>query len=240
MRHKILAYSLKYDGNYDKIVRAIRRNETYEKPVYKGNYITLGEKDYPKSLMQLLKPPLILYYKGDISLLSRKCVSIVGSRRAKSYGIQETRKLVNSLSSDVVIVSGMALGIDSVAHNSAIGNSHKTIAVLGSGINYVYPKSNQHLYTKLCQHHLVISEYPDYTTPKPYFFPFRNRIIAALGECLYVMQASMKSGTMLSVNDALDLNKEVYVLPYRINDIDGEGCNYLIQQGANILMYENE
>lgn len=240
MRERILYFSIKYAGNYDKILSAINSNRPHEAVEYNGNYLTIIDEHYPKRLLALNKPPLILYYHGNITLLERKAVSIVGSRNAQTYASEQTNKLIKSFKEDLVIVSGMAKGIDSVAHISAIKNGLKTIAVLGSGINYVYPKANQQLYTNLCANHLVISEFPNITVPKPYFFPFRNRIIAALGLELYVMQANIKSGTMLTVNEALELNRDIYVLPYRIDDQHGAGCNLLIEQGANIILTNSE
>ncbi len=131
----------------------------------------------------------------------------------------------------------MAKGIDTYAHIGSMKHG-KTIAVLGSGINFIYPKSNEKLYNDLADNHLIISEYPDMCIPRPYYFPFRNRIIAALASKVYVTQASIRSGTMITVNEALELNKDIYVLPYRIDDYFGSGCNYLIQQGANLILNE--
>lgn len=237
MRKQILYYAIKYDGNYDKIHKAIERNESIQETTYTGDYVTILDLEYPDKLLELNKPPYILFYKGDITLLKQSAIGIVGSRDAKSYAISMTKKFVSTLQNNI-IVSGMAKGIDTVAHQSALLFKHRTIAVLGSGINYIYPYENKNLYHYLAKHELVISEYPNNVKPKPYYFPFRNRIIAALSDELYVMQASLRSGTLLTVNDALELNRDIYVLPYRINDKEGKGCNMLIQQGANIIMDE--
>lgn len=238
MRRRLLYYVIKYAGNYDRVTRALKNNEKYHTIKCRDNYISIYDDIYPKSLLALKKPPYILFYKGDINLINQKASAVVGSRKACNYGIVYTEKLSAKLAKQEVVVSGMAKGIDTYAHLAAIKHGH-SIAVLGSGINYVYPKSNQQLYLQLCKNHLVISEYPNMTIPKPYYFPFRNRIIAALANKVYVTQASMRSGTMLTVNEALELNKDVYVLPYRVNDYFGGGCNYLIQQGANLIMAED-
>lgn len=238
MRKKILAYALKYEGNYDKIHKAIKHDEFFESVQYKGEYVTRYDDEYPKSLLQLNKPPYILFYKGNVALLKEASIGVVGSRRAIRYAIEVTQSFI-AKQEQTTIVSGMAKGIDTIAHKAAISNGHQTIAVLGCGIDFVYPYENESLYNYLSINHLVISEYPSAIKPKPYFFPFRNRIIAALSDTLYVMQANLRSGTLLTVNEALELNKDVYVLPYRIDDKSGMGCNMLIQQGANMLMAED-
>ena len=238
MRKRVLYYAIKYSGDYNNIKRAIENNEYYKIVKTNSKYLTIYDQPYPNSLLQLKRPPFILFYKGDISLLNYPAVSIVGSRKMTFYGSKYTKVLTQKLKKDRVIVSGMAAGIDAVAHLEAVTKG-KTIAVLGCGINYIYPKSNTNLYNNLSLNHLIVSEYPDTLPPKPYFFPFRNRIIAALGESVYVMQASLRSGTMLTVNEALELNKSIYVLPYRIDDSEGFGCNYLIQQGANVILIDD-
>ncbi|NLC54674.1 MAG: DNA-protecting protein DprA [Erysipelothrix sp.] len=238
MRERILYYALKYDGDYNKIAKAILNKESYKKANCKDNFIIIGDKDYPKKLLSLKKPPFILFYKGDIKLLKKEAVAIVGSRKMTLYGKKYTNQIASILSNKYVIVSGLAAGVDSEAHKSSIIKG-KSIAVLGSGINYIYPKSNTNLYNYMQKDNLIISEYPNGVVPKPYYFPFRNRIIAALSKSVVVTQAALRSGTMLTVNEALELNKDIYVLPYSIEDSAGSGCNYLIQQGANIILIED-
>lgn len=238
MRNKILYYAIKYNGDYNKIKKAMINKEPYQIVKTASKFITIYDKVYPDKLKRLNRPPFILFYKGDIELLNKKSVAIVGSRKISLYGHKYTKLICQSLKRDYVIVSGLAAGVDSEAHKEAIKDG-KSIAVLGSGINYIYPKSNTNLYNFMIKDNLIISEYPDNVVPKPYFFPFRNRIIAALSESIFVTQATMRSGTMLTVNEALELNKNVYVLPYRIDDADGRGCNYLIQQGANVILIDD-
>lgn len=238
MRNRILFYAIKYSGDYNKIKKALIKNEPFKKIKCKYNFIVLGDSLYPDNLLRLNKPPFILFYKGDISLLQKSCIGIVGSRRITFYGRKYTKLISENLSKKYVIVSGLAAGVDSEAHRSAIINGN-TIAVLGCGINYVYPKSNINLYKEIIANNLIISEYPNDVVPKPYYFPFRNRIIAALSKSIVVTQAAIRSGTMLTVNEALELNKDVYVIPYSINERAGSGCNYLIQQGANIILIDD-
>ena len=133
------------------------------------------------------------------------------------------------------IVSGLAKGIDSIAHY----NAKKTIAVIGNGLNVYYPYENRQLYELLFDKQLVLSEYPLDVVPLKRHFPFRNRIIAALGQAVIVTQAKEKSGTMLTVNEAINLNRDVYCIPYSYDDESGIGCNLLIQQGANMIIQNN-
>lgn len=238
MRNQILYYAIKYSGDYHKIKNALIKKEYYKKIKCKDKFITIVDKNYPKKLKMLKKPPLIIFYKGDIRLLNKAAIAVVGSRKMSSYGCYYTKEIVRNLSKKYVIVSGLAAGIDAQAHISAIKHG-RTIAVLGCGINYIYPKSNKSLFKKIEENNLIISEYPSQIKPKPYFFPFRNRIIAALGNSVIVSQAKIKSGTMLTVNEALELNKDIYVLPHRIDDYAGSGCNYLIQQGANVILIDD-
>ncbi len=236
-RKLLINYAIKYQGNYSLILKAIKNEEDI---IINNNVdaITILDDDYPTSLKELKYPPFVLFYIGDRSLLNMTKISIVGSRIVNEYGIQCTEVIVDKLNTKYCIVSGLAKGIDALAHEYAL-KKHKTIAVLGSGINYVYPKSNNWLYNILKFDHLIISEYPFICEPRKYYFPWRNRIIAALGEKLIVVQAKENSGTMLSVNEALSLNKEIYVIPHPVDDELGVGCNKLIQEGANILLTED-
>lgn len=238
MRNRILFYALKYNGDYNKIKQALIKNEPYKLIKSDADFIVLRDDNYPKKLLQLKNPPFILFYKGDIKLLNKASIGIVGSRNISAYGSKYTRIVSEILAERYIIVSGLAKGVDREAHLSALKKGH-TIAVLGSGINYIYPKSNSDLYQKLLKNNLIISEYPNFVAPKPYFFPFRNRIIAALSKSIVVTQATMRSGTLLTVNEALELNKDIYVLPYPIDCLNGSGCNYLIQQGANVILIDD-
>ena len=132
----------------------------------------------------------------------------------------------------------MAKGIDAVAHYQAIKNG-RSIGILGCGIDRVYPKENLMLFQLMKDHQLLLSEYPGLVAPHRHHFPFRNRLIAALGSCLIVTEAQIKSGTLLTVNEALELNREVYVVPYNLGN-EESGCNYLIKQGANIITEVND
>lgn len=166
--------------------------------------------------------------------IKEKCISIVGSRIASEYGITCTKKIVKQLSNEYVIVSGLAKGIDAISHEAAINENKHTIGVIGSGLLTHYPRCNEDLYQEMFRHELVISEYPDQVGVRKEHFPWRNRLIAALGEKLIVTEASYKSGTMLTVNEAICLSKEIYVVPYPLSDTES-GCNLLANQGANVI-----
>lgn len=233
MRNYIKNLACLYQGNYAAMVKHCAAKKPVDEFECVSNFITIADEAYPKVLLELEMPPLILFYKGNLSLLSTSCVGVVGSRKPSAYAKDMTKKAVNVLKEKFTILSGMAYGIDAIAHKAAL--SHGTIAVLGSGIDVVYPHEHAHLYHMLCMNHLVISEYPPGTKPQRHFFPFRNRIIACLSKKVYVMSAALRSGTMLTVEEALFLNREVICLPHAIDEISGHGCNMLIAEGASLL-----
>ena len=235
MNRKILiGLSLKYGGNYNRIIQDLDDDIDIASLDYVDNAITILDDIYPDELLDLKYPPLVLYYKGNLNLLNEEKISIVGSRRACDYALSATKLLVEK-NIDKVIVSGLALGIDALAHQEA----KKTIGILGSGINYIYPYQNKYLFKKLEKEGLILSEYPEFIKPYAHHFPFRNRIIAALSDTLYVMQSSKKSGTMTTINEALELNKDIKVLPYDIFNKYGSHNNTLINEGA-LLIEEEE
>lgn len=225
-KNKLISYSFFCEGDYNKIIRAIKADKQIDN-VKIDNCITIFDKEYPKRLFNLKYPPLVLYYKGDLSLLNKDCISVVGSRLPCEYSLKATKGLVNHYE-DKVIISGLAKGIDACAHEYA----RKTIAVLGCGINYIYPICNKELYKKIEKEGLIISEYPDMVRPLAYHFPFRNRIIAGLSNSMYIMESKANSGTMTSLNEALELGIDVKVLPYDIFNEHGYNNNRLLSEGA--------
>ena len=232
-RNELLDYALFCDGNIQKMLQMMKKNEKAPSSEYDGDYITILDEAYPQELLELSVPPLVLFYKGDISLLKGDKISVVGSRIPSRYGCNVTKEICSILSQKATLISGMAKGIDALVHSSCIPFA-KTIGVLGCGIDVIYPKENRSLFREMALTQLIISEYPANVKPEKYHFPVRNRIIAALGNSLVVTEAGMKSGTFLTVNEALGLNKDIYVVPYPLLG-EMSGCNYLIQQGANIL-----
>ncbi len=238
-KQEILAsYSWKYAGDWGKIAIAIRENEPAEVYPPTGNYITIYDAAYPDRLRGLRYPPWVLYYRGDLSLLKRPCVTVIGSRELSQYGKEATERCSALLAKQFVLVSGLARGADGIVHRTAIGAGGKTIGVIGCGMNVRYPRENEYLYRIMERQQLILSEYPDPTGVRKHHFPWRNRILAALGDCVIVTQAAVKSGTSGTVAAALELGREVWCIPYPYDEECGKGCNLLISQGANIL-YED-
>ncbi len=246
MEELVLYFSLKYNGDFQSIYNALINKEQIDEQLksdlkkrVKCHYTTLFSDDYPEALKLINCPPFVLYYYGDLSLVKRKTIGVVGMREMSNYGKEVTETFVSQLIlNDYVIVSGMAKGIDTIAHQCAIDNSGKTIAVLGTGIEYCYPKENMNLYQNLKDSQLVMSEYPFATAPSRKLFPFRNRIVAGLSKCILISEAKVRSGTMITAGYALEQGKEVYCIPGRIGDYDG--CNELIKQGATLLTNVND
>lgn len=240
MRDRILYYALKFKGDYRLICEAILKNKPYQKTIYHGNYITILDEAYPEVLLHLHYRPWILFYEGDLSLLNKTCIAVIGSRIMSDYGCFCTSFLEEYLPVDTVIVSGLAKGVDAYVHKLALKKKRKCIAVLGCGIDVAYPKENQQLYEQIKKEGLIISEYPNGTKPLKYHFPWRNRIIAALSKAVVVVEAKKHSGTMITVNEALTLGIPIYCFPHRINDENGMGCNMLIAQGSNVIITKED
>lgn len=242
MEEILLYFSLKYQGDFDKIYQALERKEKVDESLkekllrgLKSQYTTIISKDYPKALKEISCPPFVLYYYGSLNLVDTKCIGVIGMRHPTDYGIEVTKQFVAKLVlANYTIVSGLALGIDVIAHKGAMNSLGRTIAVLGSGIDYCYPLQNKSVYQAMKNHQLLISEYPGNLVPKKINFPRRNRIISGLSESILVTEANKHSGTMITVGHALEQGKDIYCLPSRISD--PLGCNYLIQQGAKLVM----
>ena len=246
MEEVILYFALKYAGDFDKIYQALERKEKVDSDLkeflfkeMKSKYTTRISDDYPASLKEINCPPFVLFYYGDLNLVNTKCIGVVGMRQPSDYGVETTKTMVGKLVlENYTIVSGMALGIDAIAHQSAMNVSGRTIAVLGSGIDNCYPLKNRAIYEKLKTDQLIVSEYPGNLVPKKVNFPRRNRIISGLSESILVTEANERSGTMITVGHALEQGKDIYCIPSRISD--SLGCNRLIQQGAKLVMDVND
>lgn len=191
---------------------------------------------FPEFLKNISDAPLALYCAGDISLLNRDCVAVVGARKCSEYGRQVALKIGETLAkNDIVTVSGMAEGIDASAHLGALKVGGKTIAVLGSGVDVCYPRCNKNLYDRIIDEGLIISEYPLGTKPKPFHFPRRNRIISAISKAVTVVEASSGSGSLITAEIAAEQGKEIIAVPGNINSTFSLGCNKLIADGASIM-----
>ena len=201
--------------------------------------INFSSDKYPKQLREIYNPPKRIYAIGNIEILNKVGIAIVGSRKATEYGKKVAFRLSKDLSErDIVIISGLAKGIDSHAHIGSLNvQNGKTIAVLGSGIKVIYPKENIELARQILRKGgCIISEYPPDDTPNKSNFPERNRIISGLSKGVVIVEASEKSGALITVDFALEQGREVFAVPGNIYSTTSVGTNKLIQQGAKLVM----
>ena len=206
--------------------------------LYKQNgvtIVTLDSDEYPDLLRQAYMPPLVLYCRGKfINLNERLCISMVGTRKMTVYGKNCAYNISKELAeSGVIIVSGMADGIDSVAHRGALDAGMPTVAIIGCGVNIVYPKKNASLMKKIMETGMVVSEYPLNSPPEKFHFPERNIIIAALSAATVVVEADIKSGSLITANRANELGKDLYAVPGSISSLYSKGTNAMIKDGAS-------
>lgn len=196
--------------------------------------INITDKNYPSILKEIYDPPISLYIKGNKEILSNKSIGIVGCRIASDYGIKAAKYFSYNLAKDGYnIISGLARGIDSYSHIGCIASNGKTIAVVGNGLDTIYPRENDLLAKKIIENNgAIISEYPLGTKPEKSNFPARNRIISGLSQALIVVEAKEKSGSLITADFALEQGKSVYAVPGNINSINSVGTNDLIKQGA--------
>ncbi len=195
--------------------------------------LTFEDKNYPQPLLNIYDPPSILYVKGDESLLNQKSIAIVGTRKASHYGKTMARKLAYELAAaGITIVSGLALGIDTAAHEGALEAKGKTIAVLGCGVDVIYPPSNKNLYSRIPT---IVSEFEPGTDVEGWRFPQRNRIVSGLSLGTIVIEGHYKSGAMITAKQALDQGREVFALPGQVDMEQSKGPHWLIQQGAKLI-----
>jgi DNA processing protein len=198
--------------------------------------IIWSDPEYPERLRHINSPPAFMYYRGDTSLLKNHSLAVVGSRNSSRYGLDMARQICQDISeAGMTIVSGFAYGIDRQAHLAAVDNPGGTIAVLGTGIDLIYPAMNKDLWVKIVDKGLILTEFFPGTKPDPGNFPFRNRIISGLSLGVLVVQSAIKSGSMITAKLALDQNKEVFAVPGAVNMDNYDGCNQLIRQGAHLV-----
>lgn len=197
----------------------------------------INDREYPEELKNIAKPPIFLYYRGDISLLSGKRIGVVGTRRATSYGRIACEKLTRELvESGVITVSGLASGIDGICHKKTLEVGGKTIAIVGSGLDIIYPQENKKLWEEIGKRGLLISEYPLGTEPFSYNFPMRNRIIVGISQGVVVVESKAKGGSLITAELALEEGREVFAVPGDIFSPASEGCNHLIKNSAAKLV----
>lgn len=203
--------------------------------------IRIDQEYYPEMLKYISNPPETLYYRGDLSLASKPAIAVVGARKATSYGKWASYEMSKILSNyEIVVVSGMAYGIDSYAHKGAVENQGKTIAVLGCGVDICYPSSNNKLMNDILESGLILSEYEPGTKPLPYRFPMRNRIISGISLGTVIVEAGLNSGSLITAECAADQGRNIYAIPGNINSIYSIGTNKLIKDGAiPIVIFED-
>lgn len=214
----------------DKVVRMVTERNL--------KYMTFEDEDYPKLLKQIFNPPAMFYYVGDLSICNlEKTLAVVGSRRATNYAKDILSKIISQfVKTDICIVSGLAAGIDTAAHQSALNNGLKTIGVIASGHDFVYPTNNRELYRKIQNGNgAIISEYFPTADPMKFLFPQRNRIVTGLSYGTLVAEASLKSGALISANFCLEQGRELMCIPGLISNPNTEGIYKLLKNGATLV-----
>jgi len=203
---------------------------------YGISLLTLDDPAYPASLRQIHDPPFLLFLKGTITPADEAAIAVVGSRRATHYGREQAKRLSFQLArAGFTIVSGLARGIDTAAHEAAVAAGGRTIAVLGSGIGNVYPPENRALADRIAENGAILSEFPVLYVPDKQSFPLRNRIVAGISRGLLVVEAPAWSGALITANQALEQGRSVFAVPGPIDRPTSEGCHRLIQQGATLV-----
>ncbi len=199
--------------------------------------ITIADDHYPKLLKEIFSPPPILFAQGQLEILTGQCLAIVGSRQASTYGLSMARELASDLArAGLVIISGLAYGIDAAAHQGALEDNGKTAAVMASGLDQIYPSANRKLARDILESGgLCLSEFPPGTPPLKQNFPFRNRIIAGLASGTLIIEAAKNSGALITAKYALDSNREVFALPGLVTNPFSAGSNELLKQGAQLV-----
>jgi DNA processing protein len=201
----------------------------------KYTILTLEDRKYPSYLRETFDPPCVLYCAGKVDVLEEPSVSIVGARKPTPYGIAVAEKLAFDLASrGAVVVSGLARGIDSIAHWGALQGG-KTVAVMGSGLNMIYPRENKRLFERIIERGAVITEFPLKSPPLGYHFPMRNRIISGLSLAVAVIEATIRSGSLITARLALEQNREVMAVPGNTTSELSRGTNWLVKTGAKLV-----
>lgn len=232
----------KYASLLQKRLQNAQSYKMFKQTILQYETITILDPSYPTILKQIQDPPIVLYTLGNTQLLHRQpLLSVIGSRHPTHQGRKKVAHIVPPLvKNNWVIVSGMARGIDRYSHELTIQSHGQTIAVLGSGFNHIYPREHKELFREISNKGLVLSEYPPHTAPHPSHFPERNRLISGLSFGTLVIEAKKRSGTMITVDQALDQGREVYAIPGCPFDPHTRGCNALIQDGAKLVQQSTD
>jgi DNA processing protein len=233
---------LKIDPGQAELVRSPYRDGTMGRiEALRGSVLTLVDPDYPLLLSHIIDPPLVLHYRGNLALLRRPALAIVGSRRASPYAINVAQQLARQLSpAGLTIVSGLARGVDAASHEAALDAGGSTIAVLGTGIDVVYPRSNARLFRRIEADGLLVTEFAPATPPVPQNFPVRNRIISGLSLGTVIVEATGRSGSLITARTAAEQGREVFAVPGSIFAPGSDGTHRLIQYGAKLVHDAND
>lgn len=239
------AHLLKIDGIHHRLTKELHNKENFLKAERELDFVQKEgieilvkyRENYPQKLVNCIDAPLVLFLKGKNICNNEKSLAIVGTRRASRYGIEETKNLICQLKLDKpTIISGLAYGIDTQAHLSALEYQLPTLAVLAGGLKEIYPKENEVLAHKIMETGGILSEMPSFTVGKPGLFPRRNRIIAGLSDAVVVVEASIKGGALITAKIAHSYNKDIFAIPGRNHAHFSEGCNFLIKSSMAYLL----
>ncbi len=204
---------------------------------YKITPLFITHENYPKRLLNCYDSPALLYYRGTADLNKNNIVSIVGTRNHSDYGKQQCEKLVEELKQEnILIVSGLAFGIDTIAHKTSLKNDIPTVGVLAHGLNRIYPTQNKSLAKQMTEQGGLLTDFISGTNPDKQNFPKRNRIVAGMCDALVVIESGVKGGSLITAELANSYNKDVFAIPGRVNDTKSEGCNYLIKNNKASLI----
>jgi DNA processing protein len=227
----VVGSNIKNQVDWDKVEEQLKLVEKNQIQI-----VTFKDKNYPENLRSIYDPPPFLFVKGEISKEDRNAVAIVGCRFASGYGKKITEKIGRELAKNgITIVSGMARGIDSIAHISALKENGRTLAVFGSGLDVIYPPENKKLANEIASNGAIISEFFLGTKPEAPNFPRRNRLISGLSLGVVIVEAGTKSGALVTASCALEQNREVFAIPGNLGSKNSEGTNALIKQGAKLV-----
>ena len=214
-------------GSYKELDTKVLRQEFNRYP-----NISILDSEYPTELRNIYNPPVLLFYQGNIDLLHKQKLAVVGARSASEIGIKSVQKIITELDNHFVIVSGLARGIDTSAHLAILKKGGATIGIIGTGLDVYYPKENRQLQDYIGKNHLLLTEYALGEQPLKFHFPERNRIIAGLSQGVMVAEAKMRSGSLITCERALEEGRDVFAVPGNILDGKSDGCHHLIQEGA--------
>lgn len=230
---EVLAKSIVTFENWERVDQILEQSERTGAQI-----ITYQDEAYPRLLRETYDPPILFWLKGNKAVLNSPGVAVVGTRRATSYGVKKAKDFtVELVKNGLTVVSGLAYGIDSAAHQATLASGGKTIAVLGSGIDIIYPHRNLALAKEIAERGgAVISEFPLGTKPDMGNFPVRNRIVSGMTLGTLVVESGLKGGSMITAQSALTQNREVFVVPHALDKANGIGCNHLIKRGAGKLV----